>query len=47
MRAGHASGAVTVMVPDLSQPDEEIRQLYDACCHDLTEVRDLLRDGKL
>ena len=47
VRAGHASGAVTVMVPDLSQPDEEIRQLYDACCHDLAEVRDLLRDGRL
>lgn len=42
VRAGHAAGAVTIMVPDLAQPDEEIRQLYTRCCHDLYEVRDLL-----
>ena len=47
VRAGHAAGAVTVMVPDLAQPDEEIRQLYTCCCHDLLEVRDLLQQGKL
>ena len=47
VRAGHASGAVTVMVPDLAQPDGEIRKLYDACCKDLLEVRDLLRAGRL
>ena len=47
VRAGHAAGALTVMVPDLAQPDEEIRQLYDYCCHDLSEVRDLLLAGKL
>ncbi|WP_298733892.1 HAD family phosphatase [uncultured Subdoligranulum sp.] len=47
VRAGHAAGAVTLMVPDLAQPDEEIRQLYNVCCHDLYEVRDLLLAGKL
>ncbi len=47
VRAGHAAGAVTVMVPDLAQPDEEIKQLYTCCCHDLLEVRQLLEDGKL
>lgn len=47
VRAGHAAGAVTVMVPDLAQPDEEIRQLYTCCCRDLYEVRDLLLQGKL
>lgn len=47
VRAGHAAGAVTVMVPDLAQPDEEIRQLYTCCCHDLYEVRDLLLENKL
>lgn len=47
VRAGHAAGAVTVMVPDLAQPDEEIRQLYNVCCHDLFEVRELLLAGKL
>ena len=47
VRAGHAAGAVTVMVPDLAQPDEEIRALYTRCCHDLYEVRDLLLAGQL
>ena len=47
VRAGHAAGALTVMVPDLAQPDEEIRQLYDYCCHDLFEVRNLLLAGRL
>ena len=47
VRAGHAAGAVTVMVPDLAQPDEEIRRLYDYLCKDLFEVRDLMLAGKL
>ena len=40
-------GCVTVMVPDLMQPTEEIAQLYDRKCEDLLEVRDLLIEGKL
>ncbi len=47
VRAGHAAGAVTVMVPDLAQPDQEIKQLYNFCCRDLHEVRALLLAGKL
>lgn len=47
VRAGRAAGAVTVMVPDMAQPDEEMRSLYTCCCHDLLEVRDLLEEGKL
>ena len=47
VRAGHAAGAVTVMVPDMAQPDAEIRSLYTRCCRDLFEVRDLLRAGEL
>ena len=47
VRAGHAAGAVTVMVPDIAQPDEEIRSLYTRCCKDLLEVRQLLLDGQL
>ena len=47
VRAGHAAGCVTVMVPDLMQPTEEITQLYDRKCEDLLEVRDLLIEGKL
>ena len=45
VRAGHASGAVTVMVPDLQQPTEEILSLCDACCKDLNEVLDRMRNG--
>ena len=47
VRAGAAGGFITVMVPDMVQPDEEISQLYTACCHDLGEVRDLIAAGKL
>ena len=47
VRAGRAAGCVTVMVPDLMQPTEEIAQLYDRKCKDLLEVRDLLIEGKL
>ena len=47
VRAGHAAGAVTVMVPDLAQPNGEIRSLYTRCCRDLLEVRDLLQAGAL
>ena len=47
VHAGRAAGCVTVMVPDLMQPTEEIAQLYDRKCEDLLEVRDLLIEGKL
>jgi len=45
IRAGHAAGAVTVMVPDLAKPTDEINALYDACCPDLLAVKDLLEGG--
>ena len=38
---------MTVMVPDLAQPDAEIRSLYTRFCKDLLEVRDLLQAGAL
>ena len=47
VRAGYAAGAVTVMVPDLIPPNEEIAKLYTRCCKDLLEVRDLLAQGEL
>lgn len=47
VRAGHAAGAVTVMVPDLVPSNGEIAQLYTCCCHDLFEVKTLLEQGKL
>ena len=47
VEAGLTGGFLTVMVPDLAQPDAEIHQLYNACCRDLLEVRDLLKAGRL
>lgn len=47
VRAGHAAGAVTVMVPDLAEPTKEILSLCNRCCRDLFEVLALLKDGKL
>ena len=31
-----------VMVPDMVQPDEKIRQIYDYCVQDLLEVKELI-----
>lgn len=47
VRAGAAGGFVTVMVPDMVAPTDEIRQLYTRECKDLLEVRDLLAAGEL
>lgn len=47
VRAGAAGGFITVMVPDLVAPTDEIRELYTRCCKDLIEVRDLLAAGEL
>lgn len=47
VRAGHAAGAVTVMVPDLMPVTEEMARLYTACCKDLFDVKALLQSGKL
>lgn len=47
VRAGHAGGFCTVMVPDIAQPDEEMRRLYTACYPSLHEVRAALESGAL
>lgn len=47
VRAGHAAGCCTVMIPDLIQPDEEISQLYDRCCKDFFQVIELIEQGDL
>ena len=38
VRAGHAAGAVTIMIPDLVEPSEEIRAIADRICTDFFEV---------
>lgn len=47
IRAGHAGGFITAMVPDLVQPTPEVASLCDAVCGSLLEVRDLLAAGRL
>ena len=47
VRAGAAGGFVTVMVPDLMQPTDEMRGLCRRVCTDLDEVRRLLQAGEL
>ena len=47
VRAGARGGFVTVMVPDLAQPDDEMRRLYTAECASLHEVRRMLEEGRL
>ena len=47
VRAGAAGGFVTVMVPDLAQPTDEVRALCRAVCASLAEVRGLLFAGGL
>ena len=42
MRAGAAAGCFTVMVPDLTGPDEELKALAGAILPDLTQVIPLL-----
>ena len=47
VRAGAAGGFFTVMVPDLAQPDDEIRSIASRVCTSLLEVRDLLACGEI
>ena len=47
VRAGARGGFVTVMVPDLSPADDEMRRLYTAECKDLHEVKQMLKTGRL
>ena len=47
VRAGAAGGFVTVMVPDLAQPDQEMHSLYTARCDSLFDVLQMLEAGEL
>ncbi|MDD3252816.1 MAG: HAD family phosphatase [Lachnospiraceae bacterium] len=42
LEAGIRGGFITVMVPDLSQPDEVLRSRVDWVCESLEEVKDLV-----
>lgn len=47
VRAGAAGGFITIMVPDMAQPDDEMRGLASRICGSLLEVRDLLANGAI
>lgn len=47
VRAGAAGGFITVMVPDLLQPTDEVRALCSRVCPDLGAVRALLQADAL
>lgn len=47
VRAGVAGGFITVMVPDMLEPDDFARKNADAICVDLIEVRDKIAAGEL
>ena len=47
VRAGHSSGAFTVMIPDQLQPTEEIRQLADAIFANLSEAAAAIRNNEI
>lgn len=44
IRSSYAAGMRPIMVPDILQPDEEMRSLAEAICPDLFAVRDYLSD---
>ena len=44
IRAAHAAGTHPLMVPDILQPDDEIRGLAEAVLPTLLDVRDYLQD---
>lgn len=47
VNAGVASGAKTIMIPDLTQPTDEIRAKVAMVCKTLKEASDLIEEGKL
>lgn len=47
VRAGAAGGFITVMVPDMIAPDDEMQRLCTRICADLSEVCVLLKNEEL
>lgn len=44
VEAGIGGGFITIMVPDMTQPDETLRRRLDRVCASLTEVKELLEE---
>ena len=47
IRAGHAAGCRTIMIPDLIRPDREDAKYYDACFPDLLTALERIKDGSV
>lgn len=47
IRAGVAAGCASVMIPDITQPDEEVRSLCAAVCDSLLDVVNEIKAGTL
>lgn len=45
VEAGIRGGFMTVMVPDMTQPDDALRARLDAVCTSLFDVKDMLQNG--
>ena len=42
--SAHDAGCFTIMVPDLTEPDEELKKNISAVCGDLSEIAKLLKN---
>lgn len=47
VHAGHNAGCTTIMIPDMSQPDEEIRSIADGIYPTLGDAADAIKRGDL
>lgn len=47
VQAGIASGATTIMVPDLTAPTDEIRKQVAAVCENLTIAANMIENGEI
>ncbi|MDO4294226.1 MAG: HAD family phosphatase [Eubacteriales bacterium] len=47
IRAVAAAGMTAVMIPDMVQPDGEIRKVYDYCFPSLVELREAMERGEI
>lgn len=45
IRAGHAAGCTTIMIPDQKQPTDEILSLCDACCKDFFAAIEYMKNA--
>ena len=47
VRAGHASGGCTIMIPDTQEPNDEMREIADAIYDSLLAARDAIAAGEI